>query len=236
IANEYSEFNVAPNLNIKGKLVTGEAIADLGGATLALAAYEKSLEGKPRRTIDGFTPEQRFFLGFAQVWAENMAMEEQTRRALTLIEPHVPRRGEAFETLLDRLFDDYIPRSFNAASPGYLAFVPGGGIFHAAVADLIADAVNRYTGVAAAAPALVQIEMNVLRWFCEMVGYGKGSGGVLTTGGSLANLTAVVAARRALLPDDFLRGTLYCGDQVHHAFQKSAMVAGFPLANVREIP
>src|SRR5439155_23073149 len=60
--------------------------------------------------------------------------------------------------------------------------------------------------------------------------------GVLTTGGSLANLTAVVAARRALLPDDFLRGTLYCGDQVHHAFQKSAMVAGFPLANIREIP
>ena len=86
IANQYSEFNVAPNLNIKGKLVTGEAIADLGGATIALAAYEKSLEGKPRQTIDGFTPEQRFFLGFAQVWAENMAMEEQTRRALT--DPH----------------------------------------------------------------------------------------------------------------------------------------------------
>src|SRR5207253_6043266 len=67
IANEYSEFNVAPNININGKLVTGEATADLGGATLALRAYEKSLQGKSRQTIDGFTPEQRFFLGFAQV-------------------------------------------------------------------------------------------------------------------------------------------------------------------------
>jgi putative endopeptidase len=86
IANEYSEFNVAPNININGKLVTGEAIADLGGATLAYAAYQKSLEGKPRRVIDGFTPEQRFFLGFAQVWAENMAPAEATRRALT--DPH----------------------------------------------------------------------------------------------------------------------------------------------------
>lgn len=86
IVNEYSEFNVAPGININGKLVTGEEIADLGGATLALSAYEKSLQGKKRETIDGFTPEQRFFLGFAQVWAENMAPEEQTRRALT--DPH----------------------------------------------------------------------------------------------------------------------------------------------------
>jgi len=86
VANQYSEFNVAQNININGKLVNGEAVADLGGATLALAAYEKSLQGKERKTIDGFTPEQRFFLGFAQVWGENMAPQEQTRRALT--DPH----------------------------------------------------------------------------------------------------------------------------------------------------
>ena len=86
VANEYNEFNVAPGVNINGKLVNGEAVADLGGATIALRAYEKSLQGKQRRNIDGYTPEQRFFLGFAQVWGENMAMQEQTRRALT--DPH----------------------------------------------------------------------------------------------------------------------------------------------------
>jgi len=86
VANEYSEFNVAPGININGKLVNGESVADLGGATIALRAYEKSLEGKQRQTIDGFTPEQRFFLGFAQVWGENMSPQEATRRALT--DPH----------------------------------------------------------------------------------------------------------------------------------------------------
>jgi putative endopeptidase len=86
VANEYDEFNVAEGINTKGKLVNGEAVADLGGATIALRAYEKSLEGKPRQTIDGFTPEQRFFLGFAQVWGENMSPQEATRRALT--DPH----------------------------------------------------------------------------------------------------------------------------------------------------
>jgi Predicted metalloendopeptidase len=86
VANEYSEFNVAPKININGKLVNGESVADLGGATIALRAYEKSLEGKQRKTIDGFSPEQRFFLGFAQVWGENMSAQEATRRALT--DPH----------------------------------------------------------------------------------------------------------------------------------------------------
>ncbi|MDP9359905.1 MAG: aminotransferase class I/II-fold pyridoxal phosphate-dependent enzyme [Acidobacteriota bacterium] len=162
-------------------------------------------------------------------------VEGATDFARTLIEP-LPRRETSYAQLLDFLFDEAIPRSFNAAGPGYLAFIPGGGIFHAAVADLIADAVNRYVGVCAAAPVLVQLEANVVRWFCEIVGYGHGSGGVLTSGGSLANLTAIIAARRSLLGDDFLRATLYCGDQTHHAFQKAAVLAGFPAANIREIP
>ncbi|MBV8516214.1 MAG: M13 family metallopeptidase [Acidobacteria bacterium] len=88
IANTYGAFPVEANINLQGKLVTGEAIADLGGATIALRAYEKSLQGHDRQVIDGFTPEQRFFLGFAQVWAQNMAPEEARRRALT--DPHAP--------------------------------------------------------------------------------------------------------------------------------------------------
>ncbi len=88
IANQYGEFVVEENLKLQGNLVTGEAIADLGGATLALRAYEKSLQGKERGVIDGYTPEQRFFLGFAQVWGQNMAPEEARRRALT--DPHAP--------------------------------------------------------------------------------------------------------------------------------------------------
>ncbi len=164
-----------------------------------------------------------------------MNVEGATEFARTLIEP-LPSRGEPYEKLLDFLFDEAIPRSFTAAGPGYLAYVPGGGLFHSAVADLIADAVNRYVGVCAAAPALVQLEANVVRWFCEILGMPQGSGGVLTSGGSLANFTGIVTARKAMLPDDFLRGTLYCSNQIHHSFQKAANLAGFPYANVRELP
>jgi putative endopeptidase len=88
IARQYGAWRVEEGLNLQGELVTGEAIADLGGATIALRAYRKSLEGKERLTLDGYSPEQRFFLGFAQVWAQNMAAEEGRRRALT--DPHAP--------------------------------------------------------------------------------------------------------------------------------------------------
>jgi len=164
-----------------------------------------------------------------------MNVEGATEFARTLIEP-LPRQGADYEELLDFLFNEAIPRSFTSAGPGYLGYVPGGGLFHAAVADLIADAVNRYVGVCAAAPALVQLEANVVRWFCEIIGLPRGSGGVLTSGGSLANFTAIVTARKAKLPDNFLRGTLYCSNQIHHSFQKAANLAGFPYANIRELP
>jgi putative endopeptidase len=73
IVNEYSAFEVEKGLYINGKLVAGEAIADLGGLMIAYAAFQRSLEGKPRpANIDGFTPEQRFFLSYARSWATNV--------------------------------------------------------------------------------------------------------------------------------------------------------------------
>ena len=148
----------------------------------------------------------------------------------------IPEAGTPSETLLDFLFERVIPKSLNTAGPGYLAYIPGGGIPHSAVADLIADAVNRYVGVFVAAPGLAQLEENVVRWFCDIAGLPPGARGVLTSGGSLANFSAVVAARRDRLPDDFLSGTIYASDQTHHAVEKAASLAGFPPGRVREIP
>ncbi|HEY1433883.1 MAG TPA: aminotransferase class I/II-fold pyridoxal phosphate-dependent enzyme [Thermoanaerobaculia bacterium] len=155
--------------------------------------------------------------------------------ARSLAEP-LPESGRSAEELLDLLFDRVIPKSFNTAGPGYLAYIPGGGLPHSAVADLIADGVNRYVGVFAAAPGLAQIETNVVRWFCDIAGYPASARGILTSGGSLATFSALVAARRDRLPEDFLKGTLYASDQAHHAIEKAALLAGFPAGCVREIP
>lgn len=152
--------------------------------------------------------------------------------ARSLAEP-MPEQGTPFETLLQLIFERLTPSTYNTAGPGYLGYIPGGGLFHAAVADLISDAVNRYTGVWVAAPGLVQLEVNVLRWLCDAMGYPPQALGTLTTGGSMANFSAIVAARRARLPEDFLKGTIYTSDQTHHSVQKAALIAGFPPGNVR---
>jgi len=155
--------------------------------------------------------------------------------ARSLVEP-LPEKGRPYEELLDLVFDRVIRKGFGTAGPGYLAYIPGGGIVHSAVADFVADVVNRYVGVFEAAPGLAQLETNVVRWFCDIVGYPAAARGFLTTGGSLATFSALHTARRERLPEDFLSGVLYASDQAHHSVAKAAMLAGFPAGSVRVVP
>jgi len=147
-----------------------------------------------------------------------------------------PEHATPLDELLAPLFDDWIPRSFNTAGPGYLAYVPGGGLFPAALADLISAGTNRYTGVWQAAPALVQLEANVLDWFREWMGFPETARGLLTTGGSMAAFNAVVCARERLLGPDIRPGTIYVSTQAHHSIVKSARLAGIYPDRVRQVP
>ncbi|MFC7079305.1 pyridoxal phosphate-dependent decarboxylase family protein [Halorussus caseinilyticus] len=155
-------------------------------------------------------------------------------KAAELREP-LPEEPTAYDDLLDTLFEEAIVHSSTNVHPGYMAYTPGGGLFHAALADFVADATNRYVGTWFAAPALVALETNVVNWFCEIMGYPDESFGLLTSGGSMANLVATITARRERLDDDFLDGIIYTSDQSHHSVSKATVLAGFPPENVRSI-
>ncbi|HYW71309.1 MAG TPA: M13 family metallopeptidase [Pyrinomonadaceae bacterium] len=87
IVDQFNGFQVEKGLNMNGQLVQGESIADLGGLVIAYAAFQQSMKGKPRpANIDGFTPEQRFFLGYARGWASNIRPE--LARLIALQDPH----------------------------------------------------------------------------------------------------------------------------------------------------
>lgn len=158
--------------------------------------------------------------------------ELSASRLRELIEP-LPELGGELDQVLDQVFEQARAASLNPISPGFMGYVGGGGLFHAAVADLIAGTLNRYLGVSVVAPALNQIEGNVIRWFCQIMGLGEAAGGFLTSGGSLATLSALTTARHVRLGEDFSRGVIYVSDQAHHCISKAASLAGFPLANVR---
>ena len=86
VTNQFNSIDVGDGMHHTGKLVTGEAMGDLGGLTLAFKAYHVSLKGKEAPVIDGFTGDQRFFLAFARVWARNQRAEATRRQLAT--DPH----------------------------------------------------------------------------------------------------------------------------------------------------
>lgn len=128
-----------------------------------------------------------------------------------------------------------IPKSFNTASPGFMAYIPGGGLFLSAVADLIANTANRYTGMWASAPALVQVESDVIRWMADLFEFPAQARGILTTGGSMANFSALVTARVTKLGEDFQDGVIYVTEHTHASVAKAARLAGFPGRAVRTV-
>src|SRR5215208_4453838 len=145
-----------------------------------------------------------------------------------------PEGPGSFDQLMDTV-DLIAANSYNTTGPGFLPFIPGGGLYASALGDFLATGINRFVNMWGQAPVGTQIEHNVVRWLCDLFGYGDDARGILTSGGSMANLSALVAARKARLPEDFLSGTIYASEQVHASNAKAAAIAGFPSANVRSV-
>lgn len=126
----------------------------------------------------------------------------------------------------------------NTASGGHLGYIPGGGLYAAAMGDYIADVTNKYAGVFYASPGAVRIENSLIEWTGKLVGYDKGFGGNLTSGGSIANLIAVTTARDAknIKAKDFHRTVIYTTSQAHHCVDKAIIIAGLRECVVRKLP
>lgn len=90
VVNQYNNYTVLDNLRLNGQLTLGENLADLGGITLAYQAFKLTKQGQSTEKVDGFTPDQRFFLGFAQVW--RIKVRDETERAGISTDPHSPAK------------------------------------------------------------------------------------------------------------------------------------------------
>ncbi|MGI9191504.1 MAG: M13 family metallopeptidase [Chitinophagaceae bacterium] len=88
IKTQYDNYTILNGKNVNGALTLGENIADLGGVTIAYDAFKKTKQGQSKEKIDGFSPDQRFFLSWAQVWRQNIRDEEAAQRLVT--DPHSP--------------------------------------------------------------------------------------------------------------------------------------------------
>jgi aromatic-L-amino-acid/L-tryptophan decarboxylase len=147
-----------------------------------------------------------------------------------------PERGRPFDQVLAELREDVLPFGSRLAHPAYFAYIPGSPTFPGALGDLIASALNIEASNWLDSPGATHLELTVLRWFADWIGYPAEAEGILVSGGSAANLTALACAREALvgsMRDDLVA---YASDQAHSSVARAARTLGFRPDQLRIVP
>ena len=191
-------------------------------------------------------PELMRELGYQTVdWLVDRAARTSERPVLRRASPvemsrrlagPAPPGGQDLGAILAQLSTDVLPYRSEIDHPRYLAFIPGSATWPGALADLIASTCNIDVGnwMESAGPS--QVERVVLRWFADWIGFPEGAGGVLVSGGSAANLTALACARESLVGAMTPDVVAYLSDQTHSSVARAFRMLGFRSDQVRVLP
>ncbi len=147
-----------------------------------------------------------------------------------VIAPHPPAIGagaEGFDALLDHLLHDIVPRGARTDHPRFFAFVPGNATWPSVLGDLIATGTNVFQGTWLASAGVSQMEMRVIEWFRDWLGLPHATGGLLVSGGSAANLTALACARQLRYHGHSDAARIYTSSETHSSIARAARILGF---------
>lgn len=147
-----------------------------------------------------------------------------------------PEEGRDFANVLGEFTDKVAAYAFRPSHPRFLAFIPSAPTFLSVLGDLLCAGTNYFDGVWLEAAGPAQVELVVLDWFKQFLGYPSGAMGLLTGGGSEANLTALLVARQPLSFEDRVRAVLYLTEQRHWSADRAAMVIGLRPDQLRPVP
>jgi glutamate/tyrosine decarboxylase-like PLP-dependent enzyme len=155
-----------------------------------------------------------------------------------ILESPLTEEPQEPDLLLKLLADHVEAPGVKLGSAGFLAFIPISSLYPAALGDYLAAVINPFSGNFFASPGAVRLEHFLTRWMADFVGYPATSAGDLTSGGSISNLGAVVAARehRGLKARDYEKAVVYLTSQTHHSVAKALRIAGLEDCVRREIP
>ena len=149
----------------------------------------------------------------------------------------IPEQGRPLDDVVREMQDDIIGYGYNIDHARFLGFVPGPVTAVSWLGDMMASGYNRHTGSFANYPARCVAEHELLQWFCGKAGFPQGAGGVFVSGGSMANMTALVAARdNKLVPDEWGTGVAYVSEQTHSSVAKGLHMVGIGAHRIRTIP
>lgn len=148
-----------------------------------------------------------------------------------------PEKPTDAKEVLDFVLEKVMTQSNVVSHPKSYSFVPGPSNFISAMGDALASGFNIFSGGWAASPAAAEMEIVTMNWLLNLYGFPvKRGGGIFTSGGSMANLTAVATARQVKCGDDFSKAVIYLSDQAHSSNIKAVRVLGFSKEQIRIIP
>ena len=145
----------------------------------------------------------------------------------------LPETGAPLDELLAVLREDVFAFMSRLDHPGYFAFIPACGTFPSALGDFVGAVLNPYVGSWMEAAGPTRLELVVLDWFKQWIGYPTEAAGILVSGGSAANMTALACARESLMGAMSDTAVLYVGDQAHSSLARAARLLGFRPEQVR---
>src|ERR1700687_3332193 len=138
---------------------------------------------------------------FANVQDGPVGAKANPAQMISLFNQDPPETSRDPKELLAQLERDVFPNNLHVDHPRFFAFVPGPNNFVSTMADALAAGFNIFNGTWLGGSAAAALELGVVRWVCRICGLAGSAGGLFVSGGSMANLTALVAARSALLQD-----------------------------------
>lgn len=147
-----------------------------------------------------------------------------------------PEVGVGFRQALADFREKVVPYAFRLAHPRFLAYIPAAPTFASVLGDLLDSGTNFFCGTWLAGSGPAQVELVVLDWFRQILGLPPETRGILTSGGSEANLTALLVARECLTFEDRPRAVLYVTEQRHGSVDRAAKVIGLHPDQVRAVP
>jgi glutamate/tyrosine decarboxylase-like PLP-dependent enzyme len=165
---------------------------------------------------------------FYESQPDQKAYQEFDESVKDLLNEPLRDESSTAEEIIQQIDNDVIQPGLNTVSGRHFGYIPGGGLASAAVGDFLAAVTNRYAGIYASSPGAVVLETRLTNWLCGLIGYGEGAGGYLSSGGSHANLTAIVTARddAGLKGADYSRAVVYLTKQTHHCVDRALNIAG----------
>src|SRR5690554_1058305 len=163
---------------------------------------------------------------------------QATRKEMdNLFQEDAPEQASNPMEVLNFVLENVMTKSNIVSHPKSFSFVPGPSNFISAMGDALASGFNIFSGGWAASPAAAELEIVTTNWLLRWFGFPtKKGGGIFTSGGSMANLTALATARNVKLGDDFSKATIYLSDQAHSSNIKAIRVLGFRKEQIRVLP